>query len=750
MSCSHAKPFQLPTAHSSVFRDECTLCFDSQDSPLGIDVCLQCYNGACPSDVKNHSKLHYQKTDHALVLNIKRSIISSPSERPQKITKLSINEKDDTQYDFKTSIKCLACDRLELDKSSHNFTALSDALMNAISAKKQSEIKSWEEETLQSCYHTDELSQTDAKLEGKSLAHCNNCDLKENLWLCLTCGNLGCGRAQYGGLGGNGHGLNHFESTAHPIAVKMGSITPEGKADIFCYEHGNEILDPKLSKHLANFGINISQQEKTEKSIAEMQLEQNLKFDFSMTTEDGKELKPLYGSGFTGLANLGNSCYMASVIQTLFTIPAFQKKYFDHAHEHIQQCYDKPADCFTCQMCKLGDGLLSGRYSVAQVDEEGNSKGQVGIAPLMLKNIVGKGHPEFSSMRQQDAQEFLQHLLSLVQKKEHSSGQDPSKSCTFTIENRLQCLECERVSYKNNESSCLMLPVSATATGEVIDGKKQYQPVNLFDCLDQYFASDIREYNCSIDKQKTNATFSTKFLSYPDYLICSMSRFVLGEGWVMEKLNVKINAPLEISLDQFRGSGLQPNEEAFAEDSTDSGPQFNQEVVDQLLAMGFSENRCKRAILNTGHGGAEAAMEWLFSHMDDPNLDDPITSAAQSIPLEQLMPLMDMGFNQKQAERAMKETNNNMERAVDWLFSHPDTEEQVTESTLTIQNDTNPANYKLAAFISHKGTSAQCGHYVAYIRRDDKWVLFNDAKVVEIPDILPHVQDAYVYIYQRI
>ncbi|KAJ2995757.1 hypothetical protein HDV02_000501 [Globomyces sp. JEL0801] len=452
------------------------------------------------------------------------------------------------------------------------FTALSDALMNAISAKKQSEIKSWEEETLQSCYHTDELSQTDAKLEGKSLAHCNNCDLKENLWLCLTCGNLGCGRAQYGGLGGNGHGLNHFESTAHPIAVKMGSITPEGKADIFCYEHGNEILDPKLSKHLANFGINISQQEKTEKSIAEM----------------------------------------------------------------------------------LGDGLLSGRYSVAQVDEEGNSKGQVGIAPLMLKNIVGKGHPEFSSMRQQDAQEFLQHLLSLVQKKEHSSGQDPSKSCTFTIENRLQCLECERVSYKNNESSCLMLPVSATATGEVID------------------------------------------------------------------------------------------------DSTDSGPQFNQEVVDQLLAMGFSENRCKRAILNTGHGGAEAAMEWLFSHMDDPNLDDPITSAAQSIPLEQLMPLMDMGFNQKQAERAMKETNNNMERAVDWLFSHPDIEEQVTESTLTIQNDTNPANYKLAAFISHKGTSAQCGHYVAYIRRDDKWVLFNDAKVVEIPDILPHVQDAYVYIYQRI
>jgi ubiquitin carboxyl-terminal hydrolase 5/13 len=35
-------------------------------------------------------------------------------------------------------------------------------------------------------------------------------------------------------------------------------------------------------------------------------LEQNLKFDFSMTTEDGKQLEPKFGAGYTGLKNLGN------------------------------------------------------------------------------------------------------------------------------------------------------------------------------------------------------------------------------------------------------------------------------------------------------------------------------------------------------------------------------------------------------------------------------------------------------------
>lgn len=36
------------------------------------------------------------------------------------------------------------------------------------------------------------------------------------------------------------------------------------------------------------------------------QIEHNLKFDFSMTGDDGKELEPVFGPGLTGLKNLGN------------------------------------------------------------------------------------------------------------------------------------------------------------------------------------------------------------------------------------------------------------------------------------------------------------------------------------------------------------------------------------------------------------------------------------------------------------
>lgn len=38
----------------------------------------------------------------------------------------------------------------------------------------------------------------------------------------------------------------------------------------------------------------------------------------------------------------------------------------------------------------------------------------------------------------------------------------------------------------------------------------------------------------------------------------------------------------------------------------------------QLTGMGFPEIRCKRALMATGNSGdANAAMEWLFAHMED-------------------------------------------------------------------------------------------------------------------------------------
>jgi ubiquitin carboxyl-terminal hydrolase 5/13 len=52
-------------------------------------------------------------------------------------------------------------------------------------------------------------------------------------------------------------------------------------------------------------------------------------------------------------------------------------------------------------MAKVADGLMSGRYATPSFSDSGDVQGQDGVAPGMFKALVGRGHPEFSTMRQQ-------------------------------------------------------------------------------------------------------------------------------------------------------------------------------------------------------------------------------------------------------------------------------------------------------------------------------------------------------------
>ena len=154
-------------------------------------------------------------------------------EPPTKMTKLAIaEERLEDKYVHTTVLKSYE-DGLEHPELSADplVQSLSDGVLKSLSSARQSEVKSWEEEIV-ACEHTLTLEQlTTEPIPASGLAHCSLCELKENLWLCLACGSLGCGRKQYGGVpGGNGHGLNHFEETSHPVSVKLGTITPEGGA----------------------------------------------------------------------------------------------------------------------------------------------------------------------------------------------------------------------------------------------------------------------------------------------------------------------------------------------------------------------------------------------------------------------------------------------------------------------------------------------------------------------------------------
>lgn len=49
-----------------------------------------------------------------------------------------------------------------------------------------------------------------------------------------------------------------------------------------------------------------------------------------------------------------------------------------------------------------------------------------------------------------------------------------------------------------------------------------------------------------------------------------------------------------------------------------AAPMLDESVIIQLVEMGFPMDACRKAVYYTGNSGAEAAMNWVMSHMDDP------------------------------------------------------------------------------------------------------------------------------------
>lgn len=619
------------------------------------------------------------------------------------------------------------------------------------------------------------------------LGQCSACELKENLWLCLTCGSLGCGRSQFGSdVKGHGHALAHGTEAHHPVAVKLGSISSEGTADIYCYSCNDERIDSELQAHLANFGINLADREKTEKSLTEMQIEQNLRWDFSMTTEDGREAQTVFGKGLTGLKNLGNSCYLSSTFQCLLSLPAFQLRYYHPSSE--PPVTSVPAEDLETQMQKLADGLISGKWATCDPDQsvEGGDGAayQRGLTPSMLKHLIGRGHAEFSTMRQQDAFEFLLHVFKLITRSSQSSGlPDPTKSFRFQLEERLQCRSCQKVRYQPVTTDNVSIPVPARRIprAENTEGAKQeFEPVDFSECLERFTGTEAVDLTCAACGSKDGYLKRTQFRTFPETLAVNAQRFELV-NWVPTKLDIPVVVGNDsFYLDQYQSKGLQADEEALPEDTAvKTAFKPNEAALQQLEGMGFPRVRCEKALHATGNSDAETAMNWLFAHVEDPDIDNPVeltdpnasTAGAKggaSVSPESIEMMAAMGIDEPKARKALKETNGDIERAVDWVFSHPDDPgdngEEAAGATASAAeqeipgSDHLPARYRLKAIICHKGASVHAGHYVAFVRKTiegeedngEQWVLFNDEKVVRAVDVEEMKKFAYVYFFERL
>ncbi|GMM32899.1 ubiquitin-specific protease [Saccharomycopsis crataegensis] len=814
-----------PSPSANVFKDQCLFSFQTPELPGGLNVCLHCYQGFAPliqSENSNYTFAHYSITGHSLYLNIQKffqkDVQEEQLQKRLKLDKVQILQENEDDY-YKSQYQLLEVDKdsyiplsivsnatgYEVLNSniSNNIKSTIAGILSATSMSLKNDIQSWEQE-IKPCRHSESLAKFIP--ENYSLAkHCSSCDVDENLWLCLHCGNIGCGRQQFGGLKGNSHALAHYDqNNDHPVAIKLGSLSlRQQKADCYCYQCNDEVKVPKLAEHLKYFGINVdSFAEQNEKTLTELNIQQNLTWQFNMESDNGELLKPIFGENLVGLKNLGNSCYINSTLQVLCHLKGFAEIFYGKDIFNFDDgALSKPFDDLYLQMIKIFNGLVSNKYSIPNEDSTDSIKWQKGLSLPIFKQLIGKSNAEFASPNQQDAFEFLLFFLDQIEsyycknvgkyKESSCFKSNPVNALKFVIHNKLSLIGTEKFKALNELNQYLSLNIVDEVDHVDEDGKVHYKPVDINNALESFFKSDE-----VLELDGKNFAKTSKLASLPDTLLVQIQRAKLV-NWIPTKIDVPVVIPDEtIDLSKYTITGSQIKLDAQSEnliideedapETSSSGETFqpNQDVMNSLLQMGFPEPRCVKALYNVSNSSnPEDAMNWLFAHMEDDDIDDPLVipaggnSSAQN-PNEPTQDEIDnlvvMGFSSKLVRKALILNNKNPEAAVEWLFNNPtdDGEIQADASTTTGAPSSNDqvksilesdgitddaeANYFLKAVVCHKGSSIHTGHYVTFVKQmvegTLQWVLYNDEKVVLANDgksLHEMKKNGYLYVFVK-
>lgn len=788
-------PYDIPLtipANAKIYKDDCMYSFDTpQNNELGLDIDLKSYRSYSRNKDYNYTKENFERTGNYLYLNIKKTLkpqeernkllYDDNGEKTPKLQKLEIkNVSDDDYYNVTITVYDVRDDKTyQRNEVSDRLNKLIDSILAANSSATEDEIKQWEQEILP-CAHSIDVEQFDT--DNLDLTKCSQCELAENLWICLHCGSLGCGRQQYGSsLKGNGHALSHYELTQHPVAIKLGSLSADSEScDAYCYQCNDEVKVPNLAEKLHKFGIDLNSAVKTEKSLVELNIDQNLNWDFRLDGANGEKLPPVYGRGLTGFQNLGNSCYLNSVIQSLYNLDGYKSYFKDEKFPKVEN----PANDLVSQLVKIYDGLYSGRYSIP-----GSLKGddyQLGIRPAVFKSLIGENHAEFKTQRQQDAFEFLLYFLDKV---DNELGLQLNKDLKFLLTSKVFCAHCSHGTLTNDLVDNISVPIEADILSKDQDGKRIYREVELIDSFKEYASEEaIEGYKCNnCDESPGMAFKSSGFKTFPKSLIVNVQRIKL-ENWAPIKVDVPITIPFKLDLSEFIAPKFTEGEvEEEKKEQTEASNSFvaNEEALSTLLSMGFPEPRCLKGLYNTGNNNAEDAMNWIFAHMDDVDIDDPFnpnadtsntsqtgTNSSNEPSSELIENVSVMGFSHQLAKKALLLNGNDISAAVEWLFANPDDNGIIEENTKPVINlndeksklieqlenelPSTQGKYELESVICHKGNSPHTGHYVVFIKKlidgEYKWVLFNDEKVVLCDE--DSLQDmktsAYVYIFKKL
>lgn len=262
-------------------------------------------------------------------------------------------------------------------------------------------------------------------------------------------------------------------------------------------------------------------------------------------------------TGYVGLVNQAMTCYLNSLLQTLYMTPEFRNALYRWEFDKKED----PSKSIPNQLQKLFLQLQTSKRHAVETTE--------------LTRSFGWDSSE--AWQQHDVQELCRVMFDALELK--FRGTDQSDLINQLYQGKLQdyvkCLECGYESAREDTYLDIPLPVrpfgQTQAYGSVEEALRAFVQPEVLD--------ESNQYSCERCNKKCDAHKGLKFIQFPYLLTLQLKRFDFDYNTMHRiKLNDKVTFPEILNLNSFIKSDSEQMETSDDASTTDSGSALDDDL----------------------------------------------------------------------------------------------------------------------------------------------------------------------------